>query len=258
MKINDVKTNYNCGKNFRFCIENGTNDYLIVLFKSPCTVFTSYGYQDVLPLSLGVFSKELRQEYYCSDSEFIHDYIRFEPETDSEKLLLEEIEMHSIFSHFVDETVPLFKLAVIEFYSEGTYKYKMLSLLTNTILTKAAEYSYNSKTTHNTNERLFIRLRSELYSNPQNFPSIETAASKLHISCSYFQSLYKKQFGITFGKDLINSRLEKAKQMLVNTDYSIYNISLSCGYENVEHFCRQFRKNLDMTPNAYRKSNRKV
>lgn len=257
MKINDVKTNCNCGKNFRFCIENGTDDFLIVLFKSPCTVFTSYGYQDVFPLSLGVFNKTLRQEYYCSDSEFIHDYIRFEPETDAEYLLLEEIELHSIFSCFADETEPLFKLAAAEFYSERIYKHKMLDLLTNTILTKAAEYSYNSKAAHNTNERLFIELRSELYSNPQSLPAIETAANRLHISCSYFQSLYKKQFGITFGKDLINSRLEKAKQLLINTDYSIYSIALSCGYENVEHFCRQFRKNLDITPNAYRKKHRK-
>lgn len=256
MKINDVKTNCNCGKNFRFCIKNGTNDYLIVLFKSPCTVFTSYGYQDVLHLSLWVFNKTLRQEYYCSDSEFIHDYIRFEPETDVEELLLEEIKMHSIFSHSVDETEPLFKLAAIEFYSEGIYKYKMLNLLTNAILAKAAEYSYNSKTAHNTNERLLIMLRSELYSNPQSFPAIKAVANRLHISCSYFQLLYKKQFGIAFGKDLINSRLEKAKQLLINTDYRIYSISLSCGYENVEHFCRQFRKNLNITPNAYRKSHR--
>lgn len=256
MKINDIRTNFNCGKNFRFCMENGTDDYLMVLFKSPCTVFTSSGYRNTLPMSMAVFDKDLRQEYYCSENDFIHDYIRFEPENSAEKAILREIKIHSILTTAADETEPIFRLLATEIYSNSVYRQHMSDMLINVLLTRAAEYSEASVTEHYLQAQRFIRLRSEIYSNPQSFSSAAAVAKELNISGSYFQFLYKKQFAVPFGVDLINARIEKARLLLVSTDNSIYEISVACGYENVEHFCRQFKKLLNTTPNKYRNSNK--
>jgi len=58
MKVNDVRIELNCGKNFHFLLENGSADYLFVLFKSYCTVNTLSGYTEVKPGDFTLFDKD--------------------------------------------------------------------------------------------------------------------------------------------------------------------------------------------------------
>lgn len=46
---------------------------------------------------------------------------------------------------------------------------------------------------------------------------------------------------------------EMAKERLTHTSNTILEISESCGYRNVEHFCRQFRKYVGCSPDAFRR-----
>ena len=78
-------------------------------------------------------------------------------------------------------------------------------------------------------------------------------AEQLHISPGHLQLLYKQQFGISCMDDVIDFRLRKAKDLLAYTEQSIAEIAEQCGYKNIEHFCRQFRKNTDTTPGRFRK-----
>lgn len=55
---------------------------------------------------------------------------------------------------------------------------------------------------------------------------------------------------------MIKTKVEKAKMLLVSTDLSISDIAYACGYENVEHFCRQFKRASGRTPKQYRKENK--
>lgn len=257
MRVNAVRTNCNCGKQFHFCIENGTDDYLLVLFRCPCTVYTDAGYQDTQPMHWGIFDKAQRQEYYCGDCEFLHDYIRFEPETPADAALLQGMKLHRLLPRAADGKVAfLFELMAMEFYAESTHRADKLSLLLLTLLTEAKEYAQNAKSSAGTQALSLINLRAEMYSNPQNAPSVTEAARSEHMSGSYFQSLYKKNFGISFVQDVIRTRMEKAKLLLVNTELSISDIAYACGYENVEHFCRQFKRATDHTPKHYRKAHK--
>jgi AraC family transcriptional regulator of arabinose operon len=52
--------------------------------------------------------------------------------------------------------------------------------------------------------------------------------------------------------DIINSRLEYAKYLLVNSSLSIAAISKMCGYENDTHFMRQFKKFVGLTPSQFK------
>lgn len=42
--------------------------------------------------------------------------------------------------------------------------------------------------------------------------------------------------------------------MLLTIDTSIINISLECGFSNLRHFYRVFKKMTDRTPNEYKKN----
>ena len=98
-------------------------------------------------------------------------------------------------------------------------------------------------------------LHRELYRNPQDFKSPDAIAEELHISKSYFQLLYKKQFSIAFHTDLLNAQLDKAKHLLRDTTLRIYEIAESCGFINTTHFMKQFKAKVGMTPMQYRQEN---
>ena len=98
-------------------------------------------------------------------------------------------------------------------------------------------------------------LHRELYRNPQDFKSPDAIAEELHISKSYFQLLYKKQFSIAFHADLLNAQLDKAKHLLRDTTLRIYEIAESCGFINTTHFMKQFKAKVGMTPMQYRQEN---
>ncbi len=78
-------------------------------------------------------------------------------------------------------------------------------------------------------------------------------ARELHLSSGYLQALYKTMFGSSCMEDVILQRLKNAQDQLVSTSKSVREIAEDCGYNNVEHFCRQFRKFLGLSPSRYRR-----
>lgn len=70
---------------------------------------------------------------------------------------------------------------------------------------------------------------------------------------SYFSTLFKKKTGMNFISFLQNVRIEKAKELLVNTNLKLYEVSESVGIANDKYFCRLFKTCTGMTPTDYRK-----
>ena len=103
-----------------------------------------------------------------------------------------------------------------------------------------------------------LNLRKSIMNNPQSEWSIADMAKQLHLSMGYLQSLYKKKFGVSCMDDVIRSRVRRAKDLLTNTDETIAAIAAQCGYNNVEHFCRQFKSVCGITPKNFRSDIRKL
>lgn len=102
-----------------------------------------------------------------------------------------------------------------------------------------------------------LNLRKAVMNNPQFDWSIADMAGQLHLSMGYLQSLYKKKFGVSCMDDVIRCRVRKAKDLLTNTGETIVSIAAQCGYNNAEHFCRQFKNVCGITPGQYRAEQRK-
>ena len=56
---------------------------------------------------------------------------------------------------------------------------------------------------------------------------------------------------------LTNQKIEIAKDMLINTDIPIINIALDLSYHEPNYFSKVFKKNVGMTPTAFRRKFRK-
>lgn len=147
----------------------------------------------------------------------------------------------------------LIKMIAHENILTGKNRNEILDNLMKTLFLKINESVDNNSPKPHYNE--LYQLRSRVYLNPEEKWSLDMIAGILHMSRNNIHRLYKEYFGTTFINDVISSRLRQSKDYLAHTHYSVNIISEYCGYNNVEHFSRQFKKNTGMTPKEYRLHN---
>lgn len=98
-------------------------------------------------------------------------------------------------------------------------------------------------------ERVFSFIH-ENFSDPEI--TLEEAADVAALSKFYFTRYFKRQTGQTFHSYLNRVRIDKAKEYLVETDKTITDISLLCGFSSFNTFNRLFKLYNDITPSGYR------
>lgn len=98
----------------------------------------------------------------------------------------------------------------------------------------------------------YTALRDMLFRRPFEIWDVQKSCRDFHLSSGYFRAIYKELFGISFHQDVIRSRIELAKYLLLTTALSIPVIAEKCGYEDDKYFMRQFRQLTGMTPNVYK------
>ncbi|MCR5291730.1 MAG: response regulator [Eubacterium sp.] len=81
---------------------------------------------------------------------------------------------------------------------------------------------------------------------------LDDVAKELQISPYYFSKLFKKRTGVNFIEYLTNLRIEKAKNLLRNSQKSIKEICVEVGYSDANYFSRTFKKNVGVTPSEYK------
>jgi AraC-like DNA-binding protein len=67
-----------------------------------------------------------------------------------------------------------------------------------------------------------------------------------------FTKLAKRVFGVTPGQLVAKARIDEAARLLAETDRTIAEIALECGYCDHSAFARQFRAATSLTPSQYR------
>lgn len=84
--------------------------------------------------------------------------------------------------------------------------------------------------------------------------SLPEVAATVGLTPSYFSTLFKEHLGMSYSEYLTLVRLERAKELLKETYYRVYEISHMVGYANQYYFNRLFKKVVGLTPLDYRKS----
>lgn len=85
---------------------------------------------------------------------------------------------------------------------------------------------------------------------------LNEVAERVNMSRSYFSACFKKVTGSSFNQYVREKRIRIAKEFLENTDYSIMEIALKCGYEDEKYFGKVFRQETGFLPSKYRKEKR--
>ncbi|MDR0680765.1 MAG: AraC family transcriptional regulator [Dysgonamonadaceae bacterium] len=82
----------------------------------------------------------------------------------------------------------------------------------------------------------------------------KTLATKLNVSYSWFRKTFKDYTGFAPAQYFQILKLQKAKHLLIESSYSVKEISFMLGYESTEHFNSLFKKYFELTPLKYRRS----
>ena len=78
-------------------------------------------------------------------------------------------------------------------------------------------------------------------------------ARAVHLSPTYFCTLFKKSTGLSFTEYLTRVRLESAKQILLNPHRRISEAAYAAGFQSLSQFNRVFHRIAGETPSDYRR-----
>jgi AraC family transcriptional regulator len=82
--------------------------------------------------------------------------------------------------------------------------------------------------------------------------SLRALANQAGLSVFHMHRVFSAAAGETPKQFTLRLRLSRAAAILLTTQDSVLEVSLSCGFQSHEAFCRAFRKRISMTPSAYR------
>lgn len=103
------------------------------------------------------------------------------------------------------------------------------------------------------NDPLMKKAKRWIEANANNEVSMKDIASTLHLHPVQFTRRFQSIYGMNPYQYLTSIRLEKAKSLLMHTDFTIDHIARNCGYNNGFYFSRIFTKYTKMNPSDYRR-----
>lgn len=232
---------------------NGYDCYLLLLIKTPALVEIDQKIIETKPGTLLLYSPGTPHKYRASGDLYQNDWMHLEAPADV------DINYHlplntpiTLSDSFVYEQ--FFSLIGVEFFGNSPSRNKIISHLLNVFFMKISTLSSpKASESNNVYAEQLLKLRQNIYSAPEKKWNITEIANSFSLSNGYFHLLYKKMFGTTCHKDVILSRLDRAKELLAFSREPIHQIANQCGYDTEEHFLRQFQKYIHMTPSEYRK-----
>ena len=99
---------------------------------------------------------------------------------------------------------------------------------------------------------LGLLIKRYIKHNLQSKMSLGDIAKNLHCSKATLTETFRREFDTTIVNYINKARLERACTMLRNTDLPIRTISEECGFSGAEYFSSLFKKQIGISPLAFR------
>ena len=191
--------------------------------------------------------------YKCTKDQWVHGIIDITGPT-----------IEELYHHYISNGSPVFTQPIngslqngleklLSIYSTGQpYRDWQASACINSILTDLLVSSLEDSNRNITLPKNMQYLIHYMENNYTQSINIEYLSSFSGISRSHLTREFKKYTGYAPNEYLIQLRLEAAKKLLGSTSFPAAKIAFMVGFHNVNNFVNLFKKNVGMTPGAYR------
>lgn len=138
-------------------------------------------------------------------------------------------------------------------FDELIRNYDSFEKMTESLLNTLEDNSQNNNLVYESNNKNFLKIIKYINANFTNNISIKDMADELFLNANYISQLFKKETGTTYVKYLTKLRVDKAKNLLKETDMSINDVCINSGFNDYFYFMKIFKKQTTMAPSYYRK-----
>jgi AraC-like DNA-binding protein len=249
-KVKDFKYQYKKGKvSDEFKLIYITNGVGYVCFENMNEIEISKG------KILLIYPQQKYTYYHVNDTEWKEYFIRFEADAAYSLMIRRFFPADKLIIDigFNEELVKLFNRAIDVvkngLKSSQVYLSGMLFHMLGLIISESKNKTLEKRQIQQI-EQGKILFNENIYTDIK----IEDVAAKLNLSYTSFRMNFKKVTGIAPAKYFTDLKINKAKQLLLETPHSIKEISFMLQFSSIEHFSTLFKKITGMTPKDFRTS----
>jgi len=105
--------------------------------------------------------------------------------------------------------------------------------------------------------RAIVNAKVFINENFSNEITLEEVSKEVCVSTHYFSRLFKEETSENFIEYLTRVRLDRAKELMKNSDLSIKEICFKVGFADPNYFSHTFKKTEKLTPSEYIKNCKK-
>lgn len=195
---------------------------------------------------------------YCESTPYACNVLSFKPQN-----LITEIASQNIIFQPLIVNVPQIGNYIKEIFKECeeqklAYKDNCKALLTQFLVYLSRNYMSDmlSEKISEKRKRNLARLNQVLSYIDQHSAeriSNKKLADMMYLSEDRFGHLFRKNVGISPQLYINEMRLQKAKELIQSTNYTITEISRMVGFQDYNHFGRQFQRRYGCTPSEAKK-----
>ena len=123
----------------------------------------------------------------------------------------------------------------------------------NALLNRVYRINPNLFTNINsTANQIVLDVKEQLETDLNRQIRLSELAQKNFISVYYLSHIFKEATGYSVNQYRLLIRLSYAKQLLLQSNYDILEISQLCGFSDFSNFCRYFKNKVGLTPSEFR------
>lgn len=200
---------------------------------------------------------KIRKEVSAKDFNKIHMYVdllfqKYQNKTNYSQLYVKFVFStlyHAIITEFGECSEDEINLYIDKLYRCSDL-FELKSFLQNTLREFEKREESSSDAGHDID--LVKKYIEKHYQEELNLYSL---AEKVYLSPSYLCARFKRITGFGINKYIKNVRMERAEQLVVDTNMKIIDICEQVGYHNLSYFCQSYKEHFGKTPEKYRQHN---
>lgn len=131
--------------------------------------------------------------------------------------------------------------------------YKELEAIIKRIQINKLQNGISGKKTEVVEISLIQKITGYIRENYKTEINLEKLSEEFHVSSSYISKRFKQDTGMNYFEYLTWIRIEKAKEILLNSEHQVTEIASEIGFKDYRIFIKSFKDKTGMTPKEFRK-----